>query len=176
MFLQVICAPHLSLPCFCFLDTAQGNQVGILSIVLSLPEFRRSYLFAGSTLPPSLCLLPFVTRQGTFRNTRVHFQILPSPGTRWRSADKLLRGLPKFPFKYSVVVPLPPFQDQSVSAPLLLLCWALSLRKFRDLYKPLLRLQYIWIRLKCRGIACGSMKRSPSRQAPRKCLPLTSKF
>ena len=143
MFLQATCAPRLSLPCFCFLDTAQGNQVGILSIVLSLPEFRRSYLFAGSTLPPSLCLLPFVKRQGTFRNIRVRFQILPFPGTRWRSADKLLRGLPKFPFKYSVVVPLPPFQDQSVSAPLLLLCSALSLHKFRDLYKPLLRLQYI---------------------------------
>ena len=117
MFLQVICAPHLSLPCFCFLDTAQGNQVGILSIVLSLPEFRRSYLFADNTLLPFPYPLPFVKRQGTFRSIRVRFQILPFPGTRWRSADKLLRGLPKFPFKYSVVVPLPPFQDQSVSVP-----------------------------------------------------------
>ena len=143
MFLQATCAPRLSLPCFCFLDTAQGNQVGILSIVLSPPEFRRSYLFADSTLLLSLCLLPFVRHQGTFQSIRVRFQILPSLGTRWRSADKLLRGLPKFPFKYSVVVPLPPFQDQSVSVPLLLPCSAPSLRKFRDLYKPLLRLQYI---------------------------------
>ena len=176
MFLQAICALHLSLLCFCFLDTAQGNQVGILSIVLSLPEFRRSYLFADNTLPPSPYPLPFVKRQGTFRSIRVRFQILPFPGTRWRSADKLLQGLPKFPFKYSTVVPLPPFRDQSVGAPLLLPCSALSLHKFRDPYKLLLRLQYIWIRLKCRGIACGSMRRSPSRQAPGKCLPLTSKF
>ena len=143
MFLQVICAPHLSLPCFCFLDTAQGNQVGILSIVLSPPEFRRSYLSADSTLPPSLYPLPFVKRQGTFQSIRVRFRILPSLGTRWRSADKLLQDLPRSPFKYSVVVPLPPFQDQSVSAPLLLPYSALSLHKFRDPYKLLLRLQYI---------------------------------
>ena len=176
MFLQVTCAPHLSLPCFCFLDTAQGNQVGILSIVLSPPEFRRSYLFAGSTLPLSLYLLPFVRRQGTFRSIRVRFRILPFLSTRWRSADKLLQDLPKSPFKYSAVVLLPPFQDQSVSVPSLLPYWAPSLHKFRDLYKPLLRLQYIWIRLKCRGIACGSMRRFPSRRAPRKCWPLISKF
>ena len=120
MFLLVACVLHLSLPCFCFLDTAQGNQVGILSIVLSPPKFRRSYLFADSTLPPSLCLLPFVKRQGTFRSIRVRFQILPSLGTRWRFADKLLQDLPKSPFKYSTVVLLPPFQDQSVSVPSLL--------------------------------------------------------
>ena len=89
MFLQATCAPRLSLPCFCFLDTAQGNQVGILSIVLSLPEFRRSYLFAGSTLPPSLYLQLFEKRLGTFQSITVRYRIPPFLDTRWRFAGKL---------------------------------------------------------------------------------------
>ena len=89
MFLQVACAPHLSLPCFCFLDTAQGNLIGILSIALSRPEFRRSYLFAGSTLPPSLYLQLFEKRLGTFQSITVRYRIPPSLDTRWRFASKL---------------------------------------------------------------------------------------
>ena len=87
--LQVTCAPLQLLPCFCFLDTAQGNLIGILSIALSRPEFRRSYLFAGSTLPPSLYLQLFEKRLGTFQSITVRYRIPPSLDTRWRFAGKL---------------------------------------------------------------------------------------